>query len=99
MGNGATGAGAGNAGSGWAGPAPAPGNACWRSGSACVPMFFATFNAEVAWGIKEVAVFTIGATMEMALGIKEIKPGKASAPIGSPKPLYMMRAGTTSDPA
>ena len=103
MGSGATGAGAGegsgDAGSGCAGAAPGPGKDCWSSGSACVPMSLATFNAEVAWGINEPAVFKTGATIDMALGIKEINPGSASAPIGSPRPLYIMRAGTTSGPA
>ena len=59
----------------------------WISGSACVPIPFAMFNADVACGIRAVAAFTAGATMEIAFGIKAASAGSASAPTGSPNPL------------
>ena len=74
------------------------------NGKACVPTPLASVSAEpAAFGMTEVAIVAAfaasGATMEMAFGISEASAGSASAPTGSPRPLYMIRAGTTSAPA
>jgi hypothetical protein len=66
------------------------------NGKACAPTPFASVNAEPA----AVAAFAAsGAATAIAFGINAASAGSASAPIGSPNPLYMIRAGTTSAPA
>lgn len=74
------------------------------NGSACAPIPFAIVNAEpAAFGIIAVAAVAAfaasGAAMAIAFGINAASAGSASAPMGSPNPLYMIRAGTTSAPA
>jgi len=50
-------------------------------------------------GTSDAAAPAAGAATDRAFGISESSCGSASAPTGSPNPLYTIRAGTISAPA